>query len=380
MSHVTNLIRDLEDSIRSRSNERRVETLRRVTDLFLRDASVYTDEHVDLFDIVISRLASAIEARARAELAERLADVPNAPPGVIRSLANDEIMVARPVLERSPRLNDGDLVSVAVARGRDHMLAISERTNLSETVTDVLLTQGDRIVTHAVAGNSTAKLSNMGIDTLVDRSRADETLQILLVQRIDLPDRHLSELVAIAKATAHKRLQESMPALDEATLLNVVEASAGAIEQRVGEASKPRDYTRALEVINQRAMTAEITEFDVADYAGKGLFEETVCVMTTMTHVSIPSIERMLVDVATDLLLILCKSQSWAWSTVKALIRLRGMPAPETFAFDRAFDTYDHLSVPTAQRVLRFLHVREVTTGRVGEAAAIKPQIRRNVR
>ena len=63
-------------------------------------------EQIDLFDEVIAKLAAAIEAKARAKLSIRLADVPTAPAGVIRMLAfDDDIEVARPVLHglRTPQ-------------------------------------------------------------------------------------------------------------------------------------------------------------------------------------------------------------------------------------------------------------------------------------
>src|SRR5262249_9166621 len=93
------LINELEDAISSGSIDRRVETLRRVSDLFLTGASMYSDQQIELFDDVIGRLAASIESKARAELANVLASIPNAPVNVIKTLAADEdIDVAGPVL------------------------------------------------------------------------------------------------------------------------------------------------------------------------------------------------------------------------------------------------------------------------------------------
>ena len=69
------------------------------------------EDHVSVFDEVISRLAGEIEFRARVELAERLADIDNAPRRTVRDLAfDDDIAIARPLLERSTRLEENDLV------------------------------------------------------------------------------------------------------------------------------------------------------------------------------------------------------------------------------------------------------------------------------
>ncbi len=389
MMAVSSLVAELEDSIARGSKDRRVETLRRVTDLFLMDADAYQPEHVEVFDIVIARLTAAIETRARADLARRLADVPNAPPGVIRSLAHDEIAVARPVLTRSSRLSDADLVSVAIARGRDHMLAISERPTLSEQVTDVLVTKGDDVVAHAVAGNGAARLSPRSLDALVEKSRADDALRLLLSQRIDVPQDHLRQLMAVAKEAARQRLAASLPAADSGLIGHAVDQGAVVIAEKVAtsDAEAPiqadaapkavlsRNYEAALAEIMAAVERNELNEFVITEYAGRGQFEECVCAVAALANISLPTAERLFLGSDQDLLLIVCKAQNWAWSTARALVRLRGDGRASARDLDRAMDSYDQLTHGTAQRVLRFLHIREASAARPAPA-----QTRTNVR
>ena len=73
------LIRELEDAIRSGSKDKRVDTLRRVTDLFLTDAGRLSDQQITVFDDVLGHLIETSESKARAELSARLAPVDNAP-------------------------------------------------------------------------------------------------------------------------------------------------------------------------------------------------------------------------------------------------------------------------------------------------------------
>src|SRR5215204_4805582 len=94
-------IDELEVAIALASSERRDEALWQVTDLFISGAGRYSEDQIGLFE-VIGRLASVIEARARAKLASRLAPVPSAPVNVIKALAADEaIEVAGPLLIQS---------------------------------------------------------------------------------------------------------------------------------------------------------------------------------------------------------------------------------------------------------------------------------------
>src|SRR5665811_377908 len=140
MGHVLrqpdSIIAELEDAVRSGSSEKRVETLRQVTNLFLHDAERLSDDQVKVFDDVLCLLVSRVESRARAELSQRLAPVDYAPFEVIQHLARDsEIAVAGSVLANSSRLRTSDLVEIASTRGQDHLFAISGRVNLPEAVT-----------------------------------------------------------------------------------------------------------------------------------------------------------------------------------------------------------------------------------------------------
>src|SRR4051812_30874813 len=113
MAAAASLIPELEEVVAHGSAERRADTLRRITTLFLDGAQHFSDGHVDLFDDVICCLIEEIEAKALAELSRRLAPAPNAPRNVVSTLANDDdIAVAGPVLEQA-RLDDPELRRIA---------------------------------------------------------------------------------------------------------------------------------------------------------------------------------------------------------------------------------------------------------------------------
>ena len=58
------LIAELEEAVRSGSAEKRVETLRRITDLFLGEADRLNDAQVGVFDDVLGALIRRIETKA----------------------------------------------------------------------------------------------------------------------------------------------------------------------------------------------------------------------------------------------------------------------------------------------------------------------------
>ncbi|MGH9808441.1 MAG: DUF2336 domain-containing protein, partial [Terriglobia bacterium] len=163
MTKTVSLIDELENALASGNESHREEMLSRMTDLFISGASRYSADQVGVFDEIIGKLAATIEAKARAKLATRLAPIANAPAGVIHQLAfDDDIQVARPVLGLSEQLADSDLVASANTKSQQHLAAISGRKALSEEVTDVLVTRGDKDVVHTVTKNAGARFSYAG--------------------------------------------------------------------------------------------------------------------------------------------------------------------------------------------------------------------------
>ena len=73
------LIAELEDAIESGSKDKRVDTLRRITDLFVSGADRLNDQQIDVFDDVLGHLIKRIEGKALAELSRRLGPINNAP-------------------------------------------------------------------------------------------------------------------------------------------------------------------------------------------------------------------------------------------------------------------------------------------------------------
>src|SRR5262245_21833634 len=107
------LIPQLVQALRHISADQYVETVRRITDFFIAGAHQFNERHVHMFDCILGRFLAVIETEGRVELARRLAPVPNAPREVVRRLARDTIAVAAPVLTRSLRLDEADLVEIA---------------------------------------------------------------------------------------------------------------------------------------------------------------------------------------------------------------------------------------------------------------------------
>jgi uncharacterized protein (DUF2336 family) len=359
------LIAEVEQAVASQSSKKRVETLRRVTDLFMIGADSYSDSQVGVFDDVISRLADRIEMAARAELARRLAPVENAPIRVVRTLARDEaIEVAGPVLSQSPRLTDEDLLECASGRSQERLLAISKRVSISEAVSDVLVTHGGEDVVRSVVSNEGARFSSASYGRLVNKSLDDEELALSVGLRKDIPKEHFHALVSKASEAVYRKLAAANPAA-----VGVVNRVLFELTGRTADAKLKagRDYTEAKAAFDSLQQSGQSIDTVVHDFAKSGKFEETVVALSELCGLPIDAVERIMSDsrADSDLALILAKAAGLTWSTAKMILQLRrgesGLP-PQTAETARVH--FDRLQAATARRVVRFFQVRHAAGDR----------------
>ncbi len=357
MGATLSLIPELEEVIQHGSRGKRVETLQRITALFLDGAGRYSDEHVRLFDDVFGLLIEQIETQARAELSSNLAPVSNAPAKVLRTLAHDDdIAVAGPVLKLAPHLAEVDLINVANTKGQAHLRAISARRALGEAVTDVLVRRGDREVARRVADNRGARISETGFSDLVKRAQEDGILAEKVGLRPDIPEEMFHDLLTRATAVVHKRLLASAKPELKTEIRRVLAKVSKEVGARVG----PRDYTAAQRVVLGLHRAGRMNEASLAAFCSDSKYEETVAGLAALAKVPVNVADRLMGGDRPDPVLILCKAAGLSWPTVKAVImaRLDGK-GTSSQGLDAAFANYGRLSASTAQRVVRFWQVRQ---------------------
>jgi uncharacterized protein (DUF2336 family) len=356
MSAAASLIPELEQVLQHGSPERCAEMLAGITDLFLSRAERYNAEHLELFDAVFARLVEEIETRARAALSLKIAPVANAPPRLVRRLANDDdIAVAAPVLQQSPRLSDADLRAIAGSKGQGHLLAISARSQLAESVTDVLIERGNREVIRTVADNRRARLSERGFTSLVERAAGDEELAEKVGHRPDIPPRLYRALLLQATEVVRQRLLANAKPETAAEIRRVLAQVSADLRAR---APQPRDYARAKAAIFALKEQGRLDEATLRELAEKRRFEDTVAALAEMTQVPIETVERLMSGERADPVLILCKAAGFGWPTARAVILVRAAAAPSHQALEEAQANFERLSPATALRVTRFWQLR----------------------
>ncbi len=171
---------------RHNADGRRV-ILENVADLFLSPEGRLSERESALMTDILHKLVHEVEMTVRSNLAERLADLDDAPHELIVALANDEISVAQPVLQKSDVLRDADLIQIVKHRTQEHMLQVARREALNEGVADALVDKGEEDVIEALLVNKDATISRQALSYIVERSKRVDRFQKPLVGREDLP-------------------------------------------------------------------------------------------------------------------------------------------------------------------------------------------------
>jgi hypothetical protein len=97
----------------------------------------------------------------------------------------------------------------------------------------------------------------------------------------------------------------------------------------------------------------------VADMARRGDAEEVICSLALLAQVQASLATRAVVEGDHDLLLTIARSIDLDWDIVRAIMSIRKERRPGPRQFEALAESYARLTMPTAQRLLRYLHARE---------------------
>lgn len=352
------LIPELDDIVKHGTAQKREDVIARIAELYLQGAAHFDARHVDLFDDILAGLMPTTGIGTRAELAERLSEIGNAPPMVVNALARaSEIRVAGPILSRSALLGEPTLIEIARMQGQPHLAAIAERASLPPQVTDIIVRRGDRDVARIVARNAGAVFSDDGYSGLIRRAADDGMLALALGQREDITPQALKELLGTTVDIVRRRLYADAGPRQRAAISQAMnEISAPAYATRT-----PRDFAPARRAVLALHRAGQLNEAAIFRFARGHKYEEAVAGLATLSGIRIATIDRLIMGERSDPVLMLGRAIGLQWSSVRALLvlKLGAGKAPSPADIEEARLNFERLSVNTASRVLAFWRARE---------------------
>ncbi len=353
----TSRLLDLIELAKEPSSERRRALLREVTDLFLSPSTLPTEQGMDLFDGVMSQLASEMEAQVRLELAERLSDAPRGPSRLMSKLAHDEIDIAEPVLRRSKALTEADLLSVVRTKGEGHLQAVSLREEVSEAVSGVIVERGGDETVRLLVRNEGARMSRATHEAVVDRAKDNAELHEAVVHRRCLPVDLLNEMYFVVE----NRLREDILGRNAQLPPEELEAALSAGRSRIAslDGALPADYPAAEAAVKALRARGDLNPARLVSFLREGERTKFLIALCALADVDFPTARRVVEKRELDALAIICKAAGFDRALfltfAVSILQKEANPMGRAQEYGRL---YQDLPRDTALRTVRFWRMR----------------------
>jgi len=213
----------------------REQLFRNMAQLFSYVSDRCDDEQVAQYDEVLCQLAELVEVEARAHVAKLLAPLERAPGTVVLRLANDDdIEVARPLLEFSNVLSDDDLIDIISRRSEGHRVAIAGRAAVNERVGEAIVDHGETASVARLVRNDKAEFDRSTIEKLVERAKRDAEIAADLRGRSDIDWKSLRGEITSAAGKVLQSLGEVERQIDPVAADRVNTVVYNRIRNRAG--------------------------------------------------------------------------------------------------------------------------------------------------
>ena len=130
--------------------------------------------------------------------------------------------------------------------------------------------------------------------------------------------------------------------------------SAASVRDEVLAVLHQQSMARAYQTLRELSFAEPIDELHVMRFAAEGQRELAACAIANLAHLPVHIAERLFAACSADMLLVVCRAQNFAWSTLRLLLSLRADPL--TDAEEQALcDDYHDMPLALAQRFGRYL-------------------------
>ena len=320
------------------------------------------NNEVAQFGDIMGQIAYDLEMSVRQHLAEQLAGVDSAPHGLVTKLANDEIEVARPVLQESGMLRDEDLLEIVRIRSQEHLLTVSVRENVSERVSDGLVAKGNDAVLCSLASNKGAQLSRAAMETMMSRAEANEALHEPLVMRSDVPPDLLKKIYSHVSSALRDHILSS--GLDVSQVDGLMAETLDWFQS--GE--KELVLSPAEKFVIRKEKLNQLNKELLLQLAQQGKIQEFIAGVARLGKLDTATASRAILDQGGEKLALVCKAINFdaaAFSNLLILTDLEGKLSEEER--DALLSVYCRITMEAAQRAMRFLRTRQaMADGRSG--------------
>lgn len=234
--------------------------------------------------LVLEKLATDQMPKVRGIVAEEIKASDSVPKTLVEQLARDiEDIVALPILEYSPLLNDDDLREIIAAGASSSRLsAMARRALVTEDVSDDIAATLDIPAVAALLTNENAQIREDTLDQIINQAEGVEALHKPVALRPQLSIRAMKRIAGfVASALVHQMITKSE--LEEDQLEDVMDRVRDRIEgERVGEDEEAELAKKALD-FHKRGLLDDAFVIEQIESNRRELLIQCLAVMADMT-------------------------------------------------------------------------------------------------
>lgn len=340
------------------SSEERRELLRQVTEALSQSARPPSDAEFAELDGVLGAVAAEYSLQVRTEFARLVAASVTRFCHASEQFALDEIEVAAPVLRHSQTLTDDTLLKVVAQKSQQHMLAVTQRVTVSETVSHALVERGDDSVVVSLLANERAKIAEATYEVVAQRAEISAVLQAPFVRRQGVPVDLLNGLYQKVDAELRREIIQKFDTVSPADLEKAFERSRARVTSSYKQ--MPPDFVQAKKRIAAMQGSGQLAPPVLASLLREGPSARTVfkLAFARLTDVEFDVVDRAVEAIDLDTIALLCRGARFDRGLFVTLaVGLdktdRGLASAEQFG-----QLYESVPIEAAQRALRFWKVR----------------------
>lgn len=309
----------------------------------------------ELIADILMHIVRRAELDLRRTLAERLSRQNNAPRELMVFLANDEILVARPVLVLSEVLQDEDLINILHQRDGQHRRAIAKRTQMNHRVVKALVMTNDEEAIRLLLENGDIELEESAMRMLIQAAKQQESLKKPLITRKEMrSDLALNIYWWVSQELRHSiqsRFGLNRAMIDEAldsTLQEILEARTSGLEK----------ITPEIRYVAQQLNEARrITSGLLITVLRRGQTNLFIALFSEVLKLPVDKVNAMLSHPSGEFLAVCCRAQNILKPDFASIFLLgRAGRTPERVVdpqeLSRTLRFYDHLNYSHAMMLL----------------------------
>lgn len=199
MSEVASLLED-------KTSDSRTDITSKIANFY--SGEVLNDSEKQIAEQIFRLLVRDTEIKVRASLAENLKSSTQIPRDIVMSMAQDVAEVSLPILQYSEVLNDDDLLEIIRnSVENDKYVAIANRNNVSEIISNNLVQNGNDKVIGSLLNNVGAVLTESIFSNIIEHHKENPNLMEAMTNHPKLPVTVVEKLVTLVSSNIAETLK-----------------------------------------------------------------------------------------------------------------------------------------------------------------------------